>query len=344
MNKFIKQAFTLIELLVVIAIIGILSGLIVISMKSSVDSANDAKRKANIDVIKKALVIYGTLNGGVYPIITTGCNIGDSGVNGCGSLFNTPMSQLLPSLPIDPVSGYYKYISNGETFSVSATLANNVIYNYYSTDGYTTIDNTSLIANWPMHEGVGTSIIDKGGVNTCTLNGGTPWTNNRLSFNGSIFVDCGTTSTLKPKNFSISLWFNSVDVAPAYRTLIGNGWDGGAGFGLWTAYNAVTFYVGNGVSPRKNEMSSAIVSNTWYNVVAIYSEGVGSKLYVNGILKSSLSTFTGSLVYDANSFNIGKLYGGYYYFNGSIDDVRIYNRILSQVEITAIYNLQKTSH
>jgi len=143
MNKFIKQAFTLIELLVVIAIIGILSGLIVISMKSSVDSANDAKRKANIDVIKKALVIYGTLNGGVYPIITTGCNIGDSGVNGCGSLFNTPMSQLLPSLPIDPVSGYYKYISNGETFSVSATLANNVIYNYYSTDGYTTIDNTS---------------------------------------------------------------------------------------------------------------------------------------------------------------------------------------------------------
>ncbi|MFA5431916.1 MAG: prepilin-type N-terminal cleavage/methylation domain-containing protein [Candidatus Paceibacterota bacterium] len=55
-------AFTLIELLVVIAIIGILSGLIVISMNASINSANDAKRKANIDAIRKALVIYSTVN------------------------------------------------------------------------------------------------------------------------------------------------------------------------------------------------------------------------------------------------------------------------------------------
>jgi prepilin-type N-terminal cleavage/methylation domain-containing protein len=49
MNKTIRTAFTLIELLVVIAIIGILSGLIVVSMNASVNSANDTKRKAGID-------------------------------------------------------------------------------------------------------------------------------------------------------------------------------------------------------------------------------------------------------------------------------------------------------
>ena len=39
------KGFTLIELLVVIAIIGILSGLIIISMNNSINLANDAKRK-----------------------------------------------------------------------------------------------------------------------------------------------------------------------------------------------------------------------------------------------------------------------------------------------------------
>ena len=43
MNKFIKQAFTLIELLVVIAIIGILSGLIVVSMSGVTQKATIAK-------------------------------------------------------------------------------------------------------------------------------------------------------------------------------------------------------------------------------------------------------------------------------------------------------------
>lgn len=43
---FSATAFTLIELLVVIAIIGILSGLIIVTMSGATNSANDAKRKA----------------------------------------------------------------------------------------------------------------------------------------------------------------------------------------------------------------------------------------------------------------------------------------------------------
>ena len=68
-------AFTLIELLVVIAIIGILSGLIIVGMSNATNSANDAKRKANIETIRKALMMYQANNGGVYPIQTTQRNI-----------------------------------------------------------------------------------------------------------------------------------------------------------------------------------------------------------------------------------------------------------------------------
>lgn len=138
MNKFTKKAFTLIELLVVIAIIGILSGLIMILMNGSFTLANDAKRKASIDTLKKALMYYGVSNGKTYPIQNTLCNIGPVGItNRCATLA-TALAESLPNLPVDPVSGYYTYISNGTDFTLSATLSNSNSYSVTSTSGSVT--------------------------------------------------------------------------------------------------------------------------------------------------------------------------------------------------------------
>ncbi|MFA5431436.1 MAG: LamG-like jellyroll fold domain-containing protein [Candidatus Paceibacterota bacterium] len=57
MNKFIKQAFTLIELLVVIAIIGILSGLIVVSMSGVTSKANIAKAQIFSNSLRNSLML-----------------------------------------------------------------------------------------------------------------------------------------------------------------------------------------------------------------------------------------------------------------------------------------------
>ncbi|MFA5431739.1 MAG: fibrinogen-like YCDxxxxGGGW domain-containing protein [Candidatus Paceibacterota bacterium] len=126
-----KKAFTLIELLVVIAIVGILSGLIVVSMNGSINSANDTKRKANIDTIRKALIIYGTLNGMTYPSQSSPCNIGQ--VGSCSTAFTNAISDLLPNLPVDPVSGYYTYTSDGTSFTIGSFSAN---YYYSSLSGF----------------------------------------------------------------------------------------------------------------------------------------------------------------------------------------------------------------
>jgi prepilin-type N-terminal cleavage/methylation domain-containing protein len=56
MNRIIKQAFTLIELLVVIAIIGILSGLIIITMSGATDKARIAKGQVFSNSIRSALM------------------------------------------------------------------------------------------------------------------------------------------------------------------------------------------------------------------------------------------------------------------------------------------------
>jgi prepilin-type N-terminal cleavage/methylation domain-containing protein len=57
MDKLIKQAFTLIELLVVIAIIGILSGLIIVSMNGVTEKANIAKSQVFSNSLRNALMI-----------------------------------------------------------------------------------------------------------------------------------------------------------------------------------------------------------------------------------------------------------------------------------------------
>jgi prepilin-type N-terminal cleavage/methylation domain-containing protein len=57
MDKFIKQAFTLIELLVVIAIIGILSGLIVVSMGGMTTKATIAKAQVFSNSLRNSLML-----------------------------------------------------------------------------------------------------------------------------------------------------------------------------------------------------------------------------------------------------------------------------------------------
>lgn len=72
-NKLLsKKGFTLIELLVVIAIIGILATIIVASFTSAQRRGRDAKRKADLDAIKKALTLLRSdSTGGAWYLATS---------------------------------------------------------------------------------------------------------------------------------------------------------------------------------------------------------------------------------------------------------------------------------
>ena len=135
----LQFGFTLIELLVVIAIIGILSGLIIVGMNNATNSANDAKRKANIETIRKALLMYQAANGGVYPTggpEAGGCTI-NGGTNPCTTLASNLVS-ILPNLPIDPSGTFYTYRSNGTSFDLGAKLSTSATYSYNSQAGSST--------------------------------------------------------------------------------------------------------------------------------------------------------------------------------------------------------------
>lgn len=86
------------------------------------------------------------------------------------------------------------------------------------------------------------------------------------------------------------------------------------------------------------QYSPAIQENQWYSLVATF-DGSNFKIYVNGVLKTSnpstspvaIGTSTDSIVLGYNTWNAG---AGYPYpFKGAMDDIRLYNRVLTTSEI-----------
>ena len=74
--------------------------------------------------------------------------------------------------------------------------------------------------------------------------------------------------------------------------------------------------------------------NTWYYVVGTY-DGAEQKIYIDGQLVAS-EAWTNTFTINSN-IQVGKDLQGGQYFNGIIDDIRIYNRAISQAEVTDLF-------
>ena len=98
-------------------------------------------------------------------------------------------------------------------------------------------------------------------------------------------------------------------------------------------------------STTTNVTSNLQLTNTWYHVVATY-DATTMRLYVNGQEENSTPK-SGNIFVSDTEWNIGACnYGGTpannhqkSFFNGLIDDVRIYDRALSSTEVTELYNI-----
>jgi len=87
------KGFTLIELLVVIAIIGILSGLIIVSMSGAQNAAKDSRIKAAVDQLRTTAAIYLNTTGAGTSYGSAGAGVQGAAANFSGvgeglSLYN----------------------------------------------------------------------------------------------------------------------------------------------------------------------------------------------------------------------------------------------------------------
>lgn len=215
-----------------------------------------------------------------------------------------------------------------------------------------TAPTSGLIAHYTFNEGSGTTAGDSAGSNTGTLVNGPTWTSGHvgggISFSGTAHVSAGSPAALddihNQGGLSIAFWVNPSNVA-ATGYAIGKGNSGPeVVVGNSSSPGRVTFTRdfdgGTDLNIRYNNMAT---QGTWQHFVVVWNGQSSTDsvvLYKDGVaINQTFGTAgTGSAESDAsNSLTIGGL-GASSVMNGSLDDVRIYNRVLSSGEVSDLYN------
>lgn len=115
-NLKLKTGFTLIELLVVISIIGILMAISLFGLQGARESSRDARRKADLEMIRSGLEIYKS-DCNKYPASLGTSLLGNPPPVAC-SASNT----YIALVPKDPLGTSYSYSSNTLIYTLCATL------------------------------------------------------------------------------------------------------------------------------------------------------------------------------------------------------------------------------
>ncbi|MGD8969378.1 MAG: LamG domain-containing protein, partial [Anaerolineae bacterium] len=128
-------------------------------------------------------------------------------------------------------------------------------------------------------------------------------------------------------------WVYPQSTSSGYHMVVGtdnNGWD-------WTlARDGDDWAVFNGTD--KGNTGISVDVHQWQHIAAVFIPGQGTRFYRNGSLAKTSST----IGYDTNTGSVAignKSSGGDYYFDGAIDDVRVFTRPLSDDDIMTIYKL-----
>lgn len=101
----------------------------------------------------------------------------------------------------------------------------------------------------------------------------------------------------------------------------------------------IHFQIGNGSWHQSNN-NSQVPLNQWVHIVATRKANENAKIYFNGVAQPVTSVaWNGSVSYAGAFFAIGRQRdASNRFFNGQIDEVRVFNRSLSESEVQALYH------
>lgn len=227
--------------------------------------------------------------------------------------------------------------------------------NYVPTNG--------LVGWWPFN---GNANDISGNGNNGTVNGATLTTdrfgnsNKAFNFNGlSDYISIPDNNSLDfTTAYSISVWVQIPDYStPQFlngsgakdpvRTILGkprnSGWTTGYSISSIDSNESNKFAHRNNTDFNQSFVHSnaPLPLNTWVNIVAVKTS-TNLLLYKNGVLEQSTNSSI-LLTNSSEPLYIGKEFTSlnenwYRYFKGKADDIGLWNRALTQQEITALYN------
>ena len=217
----------------------------------------------------------------------------------------------------------------------------------------------NLISYWKFDEASGNA-ADSHGSNTLTNVGTTPFVTGKLN-NGADFEDAGSPKYFTISDgaqsglditgdFTISLWVNPESCTANHPMVAKHSIGSDTGYAIYYVNQSGTpklrMTISNGPTAYESQyVTQNLGAGTFKHVVATFnlSTKVG-QFFVNGASVGSTAAFTvtgGAVNANSASFNVGRIDPGGGvdgYFDGVLDEIGIWNRVLTNDEIGFLYN------
>jgi hypothetical protein len=207
---------------------------------------------------------------------------------------------------------------------------------------FTSTVKAELVGWWRFDEGSGTVANDSSGNgNNGTLNGDPQWVlgyfGNALEFDGvDDWLDCGSDPSLDLTTWTITFWLK-VNENKNYNGYIVKGNDAAENYEILT-YGDGHFHFPilftDGSRTYGNTDPGICIVGEWAHYTYSYDSSQGRRFYKNGELVFE-DTESGIPQTSTVSLSIGNEQPMSRYVNGAMDDIRIYNHLLSEPEILA---------
>jgi hypothetical protein len=153
---------------------------------------------------------------------------------------------------------------------------------------------------------------------------------------------------------AVSFWFKAASVNTGQTLIKSDGFERTANSGFRIAFGyrpgQIGFTIGDksgGGSTGTNYVitpQNAITANTWYHIVVNVRGANDYDFYINGVknINCTYGGFATSMAFYPEPVRgiIGNEDGFSYWYEGALDDYRIYSKVLSQEEVLALYNFQ----
>ncbi|MFA4817187.1 MAG: LamG-like jellyroll fold domain-containing protein [Parcubacteria group bacterium] len=204
-----------------------------------------------------------------------------------------------------------------------------------------------LLGHWKFDETSGITASDSSGNNNAgILMNGAVWTNGKLNGGLSLdgindYVQVPSSSKLRPvSGISFGGWLKTSGVNNNFvMEHPKDPWVSYAmrvsGSGSSAKINCKIGY-DSGTSTHQVTSLAAVGDNTWHHAMCVYDKQ-NLKVYVDGIESGLIAGANNIYYYGSVGVRLGFHYESGTYFNGFLDDMRIYNLALGASEVAALY-------
>ena len=206
------------------------------------------------------------------------------------------------------------------------------------------LDTDGLVGAWLLDEGKGEAVKDSSdnGLDGKIAKGKPKWVKGKfdgaMEFGGQDMVTVDDDNALDLEEFTIAAWVNIPKVSGAWQIIASKEHRGptGRNYGLFGHINSgvVHYSFTTNAGWKSFNAKTVVTDGDWHHVAGTY-DGSDFKLYLDGAVDAQVSPGTKPDNHD-NFLFIGGCDIGNYWMTGTIDEVVLYDRALSEKELNEL--------